>query len=99
MNWWQTPSESPHCNLIENPWHELKEYLQKEVKPKTKQELIDGAIDVFANTDPLWLMTALDFVVRNSAFLIQLATWATFCHVFRKQNQIIYSVCQLHASS
>ena len=35
---------------------------------------------VFANTDLLWLMTALNFVGRNCAFLIRSATWATFCH-------------------
>ncbi len=27
---------------IENLWHELKEFLRREIKPKTKQELIDG---------------------------------------------------------
>ena len=34
--------ESPDCNPIENLWHELKEFLRREIKPKTKQELIDG---------------------------------------------------------
>ena len=42
VNWWKTPPESPDCNPIENLWHELKEYIRREIKPKTKQELTDG---------------------------------------------------------
>ena len=49
VNWWKTPPESPDCNPIENLWHELKEYLRREIKPKTKQELIDG-IQMFWRT-------------------------------------------------
>ena len=44
VNWWKTPPESPDINPIENLWHELKEYIRKEVKPKIKQELIDGIL-------------------------------------------------------
>ena len=29
-------------NPVENLWHELKEYLRREVKPKTKDQLIAG---------------------------------------------------------
>ena len=46
INWWRTPPESPDLNPIENLWHELKEYLRREIKPKTKEELIRG-IEVF----------------------------------------------------
>ena len=42
INWWKTPPESPDFNPIENLWHKLKEYIRREVKPKTKAELIDG---------------------------------------------------------
>ena len=42
INWWRTLPESPDMNPIENLWHEMKEYLRREVKPKTKQELITG---------------------------------------------------------
>ena len=49
INWWRTPAESPDCNPIENLWHELKEYIRREVKPMNKQELVDG-INAFWNT-------------------------------------------------
>ena len=39
INWWKTPPESPDLNPIENLWHELKEFIRREVKPKTKNEL------------------------------------------------------------
>ena len=42
INWWKTPLESPDCNPIENPWHEMKVYLRREMKLKVKQELKDG---------------------------------------------------------
>ena len=42
INWWQTPPESPDLNPIENLWHVLKEFLRREVKPTSKQELVTG---------------------------------------------------------
>lgn len=36
INWWKTPAESPDMNPIENMWHELKEYIRREVKPRCK---------------------------------------------------------------
>lgn len=51
INWWQTPPESPDLNPIENLWHELKEYIRREVKPKNKQELVDGIKSFWATVD------------------------------------------------
>ena len=42
VNWWKTAAESPDLNPIENLWHELKEYIRREIKPNTKEELIKG---------------------------------------------------------
>ena len=40
VNWFKTPPESPDLNPIENLWHEMKEYLRREVKLHNKAELV-----------------------------------------------------------
>ncbi len=42
VKWWKTTPESPNANSIENLWHELKEFIRQEIKPKNKQELVNG---------------------------------------------------------
>ena len=42
INWWRTPPESPDLNPIENLWHEVKFYQETRVKPRTKEQLVDG---------------------------------------------------------
>ena len=42
INWWCTPPESLDLNPIENLWHELKDYLRAEVKPRNLAELKAG---------------------------------------------------------
>ena len=42
VNWWKTSAESPNLNPIENFCHELKEYIRQEIKPHSKEELIEG---------------------------------------------------------
>lgn len=44
VNWWHTPPESPDINPIENLWHEIKEFIRREIKPKTKDELVNGIL-------------------------------------------------------
>ena len=51
VNWWKTPAESPDCNPIENLWHELKEYCRREVKPRTKDELVQGILEFWMTVD------------------------------------------------
>lgn len=51
INWWRTPPESPDMNPIENLWHELKEHIRREIKPRNKQELIDGINHFWASVD------------------------------------------------
>ena len=51
INWWKTPAESPDLNPIENLWHELKEYIRREVKPNTKDELVNGILAFWATVD------------------------------------------------
>ena len=51
IEWWKTPPESPDLNPIENLWHELKEYIRREVKPKTKDELISGIKEFWQKVD------------------------------------------------
>jgi hypothetical protein len=42
INNYQMPPESPDLNPIEMVWNDIKYYLSKEVRPKTKNELIEG---------------------------------------------------------
>lgn len=51
INWWRTPHESPDCNPIENVWHELKEYIRREIKPHTKEALINGVAQFWSTVN------------------------------------------------
>ena len=38
----ETPASSPEINSIEMVWSDMKIFLQREVKPRTKDELLQG---------------------------------------------------------
>ena len=42
---------SPPTSILENLWHELKEFIRREVKPHTKDELIEGIKRFWATVD------------------------------------------------
>ena len=42
VNWWTTLPESPDANPIENLWHELKQFIQREVKPRSSTSRSGG---------------------------------------------------------
>ena len=39
-------------NLIENVWHEVKEYLRRKIKPTTKERLVEGLKEFWATVTP-----------------------------------------------
>lgn len=42
INYRPTPAESPDMNPIEMLWHELKSFPRQIVKPKNKEDLVEG---------------------------------------------------------
>ena len=60
IKWWKTLAESPDFNPIENLWHELKEYIRREVKPKTIDELMRGIDELWGTVDQAKCLNTLD---------------------------------------
>ena len=42
IEWWRTPAESPDLNPIERVWSHLKHFLTHVIKPRNKQQLVEG---------------------------------------------------------
>ena len=51
INWWPTPAKSPDANPIENLWHELKEFLRREVNPRNEEQLVGGIEEFWETVD------------------------------------------------
>ena len=64
INWWRTPPESPDMNPIENVWHELKEFIRREVKPHTKEELIRGIQSFWDSVDEFKCIRYIDHLKK-----------------------------------
>ena len=77
MSWWWTPAESPDCNPIKNMWHELKEFIRREVKPTTKQELIDGVRAFWDSVDVDKCVVYIEHLRKVLPKIIQLEGAAT----------------------
>lgn len=56
--WYCTPTESPDINPIENLWHEMKEYIHREIKPRTKEELVEGILQF----GQLWMVKNVESI-------------------------------------
>ena len=52
INYWPTPAESPDMNPIEMLWHFLKSFLRRIVKPKNKEELVEGIQQFWQTVTP-----------------------------------------------
>ena len=42
INHWKTPAQSPDMNPIELVWNDMKTFLHTDIKPNSKEELING---------------------------------------------------------
>lgn len=69
INWWKTPAESPDLNPIENLWHELKEFIRREVKPHTKDELIIGIKQFWKTVDVPKCTRFVDVLYLNNSLV------------------------------
>ena len=93
VTWWCTLPGSPDCNPIENLWHELKEHLRREVKPRSK-ELTQGILSFWEAVDVTkcchyinHLSKVLPKMIESMYLHLQLCTvFIHFCCVFRENK-------------
>ena len=104
MNWWKTPAESPDLNPIENLWHELKEYIRREVKPKTKDRLIQGIAEFWGTADKNKCLKYIGHLTKIIPKVIEMEGAATghysisYVHEFITiiQGHLACEICELN---
>ena len=77
INWWRTPPESPDLNPIENLWHELKEFIRREIKPTTKDQLVHGIKTFWKTVDKAKCNKYIDHLKKVVPKVIELDGDAT----------------------
>ena len=86
----EDPPESPDYNPIENLWHELKEYIRHEVKPHTKQELVDGIKEFWATVTVDKCIRYINHLSKVVPKLIELGGAATgYCFMYNLHLTLI----------
>ena len=89
---WKTPPESPDLNPIENLWHELKEFIRREIKPTTKDQLVNGIKAFWATVDVAKCNKYINHLNKVVPKVIELEGDATGYYL---SNIEILSLCQL----
>ena len=88
--WWHTPAESPDLNPIENLWHELKEFIRREVKPISQQKLADGIKEFWSTVDVAKCRKYISHLRKVIPKVIELKGAAT-CYGIRQSLNRLFS--------
>ena len=60
----ECPTASPDINAVENVWSTMKQYLEKTVKPRKKEELVNGIVDFWKSLTAEQCARYIDHVHR-----------------------------------
>lgn len=60
----KVPASSPDINPIENVWSAMKDFLQRHMKPKTKQKLVSGIVTFWESLTDSKCSKYIDYIHR-----------------------------------